>query len=73
VSRLCPPSAVLNNWKTFQKLGILPSSDEWKETPALLGPLEGANLNHRTEFFLRDPTENVSPSSHLKMERDPVI
>jgi hypothetical protein len=32
----------------FRKIGLFPSSDEGKETPTLLGPLERANLNHWT-------------------------
>jgi hypothetical protein len=31
---------------TFRKVDLFPSSGEWWETPALLGPLERANLNH---------------------------
>jgi hypothetical protein len=33
----------------FQKLDMFPSSGEG-ETPTLLGPLEGANLNHWTRM-----------------------
>jgi hypothetical protein len=33
---------------TFRKLDLFPSSVEGRETPALLGPLERANLNHWT-------------------------
>jgi hypothetical protein len=32
----------------FQKLDLFPSSGEGRETPALLGPLEKAELNHWT-------------------------
>jgi hypothetical protein len=32
----------------FRKLGLFLSSDEGRETPTVLGPLEGANLNHWT-------------------------
>jgi hypothetical protein len=32
---------------TFQKLDLVSSSGEWRETTSLLGPLERANLNHR--------------------------
>jgi hypothetical protein len=46
---------------TFGKLELFLSTGEGKETPALLGLLERANLSHW-----------VSPSSHLKMNTDPV-
>jgi hypothetical protein len=55
VSGLRPPSRILHNYKTtFRKLDVFPSSDEGRETPALLGPLERDNLNHWTwsRFFL---------------------
>jgi hypothetical protein len=32
--------------KKVQKLDLFPSSGEGKETPALMGPLEKANINH---------------------------
>jgi hypothetical protein len=39
------------NYKT-QKLDLLPSSDEGRETPILLGPLQRANLNHWTAHVI---------------------
>jgi hypothetical protein len=33
---------------TFRKLDLFPSSSEGRETPTLLGSLEGANLNDCT-------------------------
>jgi hypothetical protein len=57
----------------FRKLGLFPSSGEGKETPALLGPLERANLSPDTVIevspFLGT---QQSPSPHLKTETDPV-
>jgi hypothetical protein len=35
---------------TFRKLDLFPSSDERMELPTLLGPLDGANLNHCALF-----------------------
>jgi hypothetical protein len=41
---------------TFRKLDLFPPSGEGKEIHALLGPLEGSNINHWTSgldtFFL---------------------
>jgi hypothetical protein len=44
---LCPSSGSLNTRKHnfFSKLGLFPSSGDRRETHALLGPLESANLN----------------------------
>jgi hypothetical protein len=42
-------SKYLENTK-FRKLEPIPSSDEGKETPTLLGILERANLNHSTIY-----------------------
>jgi hypothetical protein len=40
-SGLCPLSEILNDYEiTFQKLDLLPSSDEKRETPTPLGPFE---------------------------------
>jgi hypothetical protein len=57
---------------TFRKLDLFPSSGDGRETPTLIGSLERYNLNHRIYFFVKDPTEQVSPSTHLKKDTDPV-
>jgi hypothetical protein len=36
----------------FRKMNLLSSSSECRKTLALLGPLEGANLNHRTTHVM---------------------
>jgi hypothetical protein len=43
---LCPLFRIAETrQQTFRKLDLFPSSGE-EETPTVLGPLEGANLNH---------------------------
>jgi hypothetical protein len=54
----------------FRKLDVFPSSGEGWETRTLWGPLQRANLKHWT--FLKDPSELVSPTPHLRTETDPV-
>jgi hypothetical protein len=54
----CPSSGILNNWKTFRKLDLFPSSHEGREKPVLLGPLDRTNLNH-----LKTETDPVSETS----------
>jgi hypothetical protein len=48
----------------FRKPDVFTSSGEEKETAALLGPLERANVH-------LGPTEYGFPSLYLKMETDP--
>jgi hypothetical protein len=51
VSRLCPSSGILRAWKhNGLETGSVSSSGEKRETPTLLGPLERANLNHKSSF-----------------------
>jgi hypothetical protein len=46
-------SRILNTENTtFRKLRLFPSSGEGSETPALLGSLESANLNHWTQQWV---------------------
>jgi hypothetical protein len=46
VSGHCPSSRILNNYKTFWKLDLFPSSgDGVEETTTLLGPLERGDLS----------------------------
>jgi hypothetical protein len=63
-SRLCPSSGILDTRK--QRFGnwiyFCPQVKGGGETPTQLGPLERANINHRTfcdwnQLFLRDLTE----------------
>jgi hypothetical protein len=49
------------------KLDVFMSSEDGRETSTLLSPLE----SDWGQIFLRDPTEYVSPSLHLKTETDP--
>jgi hypothetical protein len=53
---------------TFWKLDLFPFSGEGWETPTLLGPLEGANLNHWTTYNFRNTFKIKHPlrSSHMK-------
>jgi hypothetical protein len=46
---LCSSFGILKN-TTFQKMNLFPFSGEGFEAPALLGPLEGANLCHWTAY-----------------------
>jgi hypothetical protein len=52
---------------TFRKLDLLPPSDEGRETPTLLGPLERVNLNHRSSalcsLVLRVSDDGHSPET----------
>jgi hypothetical protein len=41
---LCPSSGIKHQTLTFRKLDLFPYSRERRKTPALLGPLERANL-----------------------------
>jgi hypothetical protein len=43
--RICPSSGILTEITTFLKVDLFPSSDDARETPNLLGPLQRANLN----------------------------
>jgi hypothetical protein len=62
--------------KTLQKLDLLQSSDEEKETPTLLGVLERVNLKHSIVQSLRlafsGTPDRGSPFPHLKTETGPV-
>jgi hypothetical protein len=63
---------ILEN-STSRKLDLFPFSGDG-EGNTLLGPLERALLpldENRGYLFLRDPTEQVSPSPYLKVETDP--
>jgi hypothetical protein len=48
----------------FQKLDLFLSSGDWGggKTPTLLGPLEGANLYHRTRLALSKGPNGVGVS-----------
>jgi hypothetical protein len=54
----------------FQKLDLFLPSDEGRETPTLLGPLE--RLDQWLKLALSEGPNKDSPSTHLKMETDPV-
>jgi hypothetical protein len=62
---LCPSSGILKN-TTFRKLDLFPSAGKGWETPALLGPLERANLNHWSSIvYFRIPDDGqVQKSSN---------
>jgi hypothetical protein len=52
-------------------MDLFPSSAEGRETPTLLGPVECAKLSHWIAHVM-DPGKEVSLSTHLKTEIDPV-
>jgi hypothetical protein len=70
-----PESEILGN-TIFLLLDPFQSSSKGRETLALLGPLESANLNHLTTdwgyLFLRDQQSKRLASPRLKTETDPV-
>jgi hypothetical protein len=52
-SRLCAPSRILDTGKhDVPELDLLSSSDERRETAAVLGPIERAAFNHWTACAL---------------------
>jgi hypothetical protein len=59
-----PSSGTVNN--AFRKLDLVPSAGEGRETPTKLSTTDLSQL------FLRNPTEYMSPSRHLRTETDPV-
>jgi hypothetical protein len=64
---LCLSSSIQKN-ATFQKVGLLSSSDKWLETPTPLGPLVRANLNHW--LALSVGVNRVSPTPQLRVKTD---
>jgi hypothetical protein len=48
----CPSSGMKKLNTTIRKMDLFPSSGEGRKTPTLLGPLEGANLNHDLSLAL---------------------
>jgi hypothetical protein len=46
----------------FRKPGLFPSSDEGRETPTLLGPLERSILNHWTTHLEVEVEVNLRPT-----------
>jgi hypothetical protein len=68
VSEIRPSSGILNVRKrNVSGLDLFPSSDEGRETPTLLGPLERANFNHWTIQNVQKSSNSdcYTPSSEL--------